>query len=476
MTSVVEPTTSSRLAPTRRPDATEEQIRSDVARLRATFATGRTRDPKWRRDQLAAIERLLEERESDIAEALAADLGRPAHDAWLGDIASTKAEAAFARKKLRRWMRRRHTGLPLGMRPGRGFYQYEPLGVVLVIGPWNYPVYLTLGPVIGAIAAGNCVVVKPSEHAPATSELLTRLLPEYLDPDAISVIEGEAATTQALLKQGLDHAFFTGGPEIGKRVMEGAAPHLTPVTLELGGKSPVIVTKDADVEVAARRIVWSKLLNSGQTCIAPDYVLVEESVRQSLLDLIVAALDKFREGAAGGLPVVNARQFDRLAGLLAKPGGTVVTGGGTDRETLTIQPTVLLDPDRDTPVMTEEIFGPILPVLTVQSLSEAIAFVKARPKPLAAYLFSSKRADRERLINEVSSGGTVINHLAMHCLVPQLPFGGVGNSGMGAYHGEWGFQTFSHRKAVLTKPARPDPMLVYPPYSDRDRKIMRKLF
>jgi aldehyde dehydrogenase (NAD+) len=475
MTSVADHVSSSRLAPTHRPDATEEQVRQTVTRLRATFATGRTRDLRWRLNQLSAVERLLDECESEIAEALAADLGRPAQDAWLGDIASTKAEAVYSRKHLRRWMRRRRTGLPLSMLPGRGFYQYEPLGTVLVIGPWNYPVFLTLGPVIGALSAGDCVVVKPSEHAPATSALLARLIPRYLAPDAVAVLEGAASTTQLLLDQGLDHAFFTGGPEIGKRVMEGAAKHLTPVTLELGGKSPVIVTKHADLEVAARRITWTKLLNSGQTCIAPDYVLVEESVRQQLLDLIVASLDTFREGATDGVPVVNKRQFDRLTGLLEDCDATVVTGGQVDQADLTIQPTVLLDPAPDAPVMSEEIFGPILPVLTVQSLDEAIGFVNARPKPLAAYLFSSSRIERERLIAEVSSGGTVINHLAMHCLVPQLPFGGVGNSGMGAYHGEWGFQTFSHRKAVMVKPARPDLQLLYPPYSERDSKLLRRL-
>ncbi|HWN31476.1 MAG TPA: aldehyde dehydrogenase family protein [Pseudonocardia sp.] len=475
MTSVADPASSSRLAPERRPEATEEQVRQAVERLRATFAGGRTKELHWRLEQLAAVERLLDECESEIADALAADLGRPAHDAWLGDVASTKAEAKYARKHLRRWMRRRKTRLPLNMLPGRGFYQYEPLGTVLVIGPWNYPVFLTLGPVIGAISAGDCVVVKPSEHAPATSALLARLLPKYLDPGAVAVIEGEAATTQLLLDQGFDHAFFTGGPEIGKRVMEGAAKHLTPVTLELGGKSPVIVTKDADLEVAARRIAWTKLLNSGQTCIAPDYVLVEEPVRDELLDLIAADVRKFRDGGHGGLPVVNKRQFERLAGLLDNPGGRVVLGGGVDPATLSIEPTVLLDPEPNSAVMSDEIFGPILPVLTVHSLTEAITFVNARPKPLAAYLFTSSRESRERMIAEVSSGGTVINHLAMHCLVPQLPFGGVGNSGMGAYHGEWGFQTFSHRKGVMVKPARPDPRLMYPPYSERSKKILRKL-
>jgi aldehyde dehydrogenase (NAD+) len=468
--------TSSAPAGATRPSATEEQVAQTVARLRATFAGGRTRDPRWRLGQLAAVQKLLDESEDQIAEALASDLGRPAHDAWLGDVASSRAEASYARKHLRRWMRRRRTGMPLSMRPGRAFYQYEPLGVVLVIGPWNYPMYLTLGPLIGALAAGNCAVVKPSEHAPATSALLARLIPEYLDADAVAVLEGEAATTQALLEQGLDHAFFTGGPEIGKRVMEGAARHLTPVTLELGGKSPVIVTKDANLQVAARRIAWTKLLNSGQTCIAPDYVLVEEPVRDELVELITSTVQAFRGGEQGGLRVVNERQFDRLTGLLGTSSGRVALGGASDRGTLTVQPTVLVDPDPESPVMTEEIFGPILPVLTVASLTEAITFVNGRPKPLAAYLFSSSKESGERLLAEVSSGGAVINHLSMHCLVPQLPFGGVGNSGMGAYHGEWGFQTFSHRKAVLAKPARPDPMLMYPPYTDRAKKIIRKLF
>ncbi|HEY0574369.1 MAG TPA: aldehyde dehydrogenase family protein [Pseudonocardia sp.] len=468
--------TSSAPAGATRPSATEEQVAQTVARLRATFAGGRTRDPRWRLGQLAAVQKLLDESEDQIAEALASDLGRPAHDAWLGDVASSRAEASYARKHLRRWMRRRRTGMPLSMRPGRAFYQYEPLGVVLVIGPWNYPMYLTLGPLIGALAAGNCAVVKPSEHAPATSALLARLIPEYLDADAVAVLEGEAATTQALLEQGLDHAFFTGGPEIGKRVMEGAARHLTPVTLELGGKSPVIVTKDANLQVAARRIAWTKLLNSGQTCIAPDYVLVEEPVRDELVELITSTVQAFRGGEQGGLRVVNERQFDRLTGLLGTSNGRVALGGASDRGTLTVQPTVLVDPDPESPVMTEEIFGPILPVLTVASLTEAITFVNGRPKPLAAYLFSSSKESGERLLAEVSSGGAVINHLSMHCLVPQLPFGGVGNSGMGAYHGEWGFQTFSHRKAVLAKPARPDPMLMYPPYTNRAKKIIRKLF
>jgi aldehyde dehydrogenase (NAD+) len=450
----------------------------EVARLRATFASGRTRDIWWRKRQLAGIEKLLEERESDLAGALASDLGRDAHMAWFGDFASTAAEAAYARKHLKKWMRRRRTSLPLSMQPGRGFYQYEPLGVVLVIGPWNYPVYLTLGPMIGALAAGNVVAVKPSEHAPATSALLARLLPQYLDADAIAVLEGDAAVTQDLLAQGVDMAFFTGGPEIGKRVMEGAAPQLTPVILELGGKSPVIVLDDANLDVAARRIAMVKLLNSGQTCIAPDYILVQDSVKEKLLAKIAETVTAFQREEPAAQPIVNTRQFDRLSRLLTGHGGRVAMGGGTsgaDAGRPAIEPTVVVDPLPDSDLMREEIFGPILPVLSIESLDEAISFINERDKPLALYLFSSSSKARERVLAETSSGGVVINHLAMQVLVPQLPFGGVGTSGMGAYHGEWGFQALSHRKAVLSKPANPDPSLMYPPYSESAKKIMRKL-
>jgi aldehyde dehydrogenase (NAD+) len=451
-------------------------VAAEVARLRQTFASGRTRDLNWRIRQLAGIERLLTEREGEIAAALSADLGRSAHYAWLGDIASSKAEAEYARKHLRTWARKRRTRLPLALQPGRAFYQYEPLGVVLVIGPWNYPVYLVLGPLVGALAAGNCVLVKPSEHAPATSALMTRLLPQYVDPDAISVLEGDASVSQDLLAQGLDHVLFTGGPEIGKKVMEAAAAHLTPVTLELGGKSPVIIAADGDVAVAARRVAWTKLLNSGQTCIAPDYVLVDERVKDKFVTELKATVAEFQQGEPPAQPIVNARQLDRIAGLLDGAGGEVVLGGGVDREARAIEPTVIVDPDVAAPLMTEEIFGPVLPVVAVPSVQAAIDFVNSRPKPLALYLFTGSRSVKDQVLSSTSSGGAVINHLTMHCLVPQLPFGGVGNSGMGAYHGEWGFQTFSHRRAVLTKPAKPDPSVLYPPYTEAKKKFMRRFF
>ena len=444
--------------------------------LRTVFAAGRTKSLQWRLDQLAGIERLCAEQEPAIAAALAEDLGRSAHEAWLGDIASTKGEAAYARKHLRTWMRRRRQSLPLAQLPGKGWIQYDPLGVVLVIGPWNYPLYLSLGPLVAAVAAGNCAVIKPSELAPATSALLARLVPQYLDGDAIRVVEGDAQTTQDLLAQGFDHALFTGGTEVGRKIMAAAARTLTPVTLELGGKSPVIVTADADLDVTARRLAWVKLLNSGQTCIAPDYVLADTTIADELIRKTVAAITQFRSAEADpALPIVNQRQFDRLTSLIAGTRGAVVAGGRSDAQRLRIEPTVIADPAPDEPVMNDEIFGPILPVLRVDSVDDAITFVNSRPKPLALYVFTGSQQRGRQIIDAVPSGGAVINHIAMHCLVPQLPFGGVGASGMGAYHGRWGFDTLSHRRAVLAKPAKPDPSLMYPPYTDRVLKIMRKL-
>ncbi|MCM3849234.1 aldehyde dehydrogenase family protein [Pseudonocardia sp. DR1-2] len=458
-------------------DAGGPSVAEQVARLRATFRGGRTRDRSWRLHQLGGLERMLTEAEDDFVAALAADLGRPRVEAWMADLAPTVAESRHARRHLRRWMRPHRVGLPLSVQPGSARWVHEPLGVVLVIGPWNYPAYLTLAPLVAAFAAGNCAVVKPSEYAPATAEVLARLLPRYTDPDAVAVVTGGPGETQELLAQGLDHAFFTGSPEVGAKVMAAAAPHLTPVTLELGGKSPVIVAADADVEVAARRIAWTKLMNSGQTCVAPDYLLVDSAVRDELVERLVAETARMRGGAGGGVRIVDARQAARLAGLLADDhGGTVVAGGTIDPEARTGEPTVVLDPRPGSRLLTEEIFGPILPVLTVDGVDAAIAHVNAGPKPLAAYVFTGSSRTAERITREVPAGATVVNHLMFHVLVPRLPFGGVGRSGSGAYHGRFGFETFSHRRAVLRKPARPDPGIVYPPYDGRTERLLRRIF
>jgi aldehyde dehydrogenase (NAD+) len=454
-----------------------EAIADLVATLRTVHASGRTRPLEWRLAQLDGLERMMVEREDDIVAALIADLGRPPIDAWIGDVMPQLGEIRYARKHLKKWMRPQRKRLALKHRPARGWVQYEPLGVVLIIGPWNYPVDLIVAPLVSALAAGNCVVVKPSELAPACSAVMADLLPRYLDPDAVKVVEGDAAASQALLAQGFDHVLFTGGTEIGRKIMAAAAPTLTPVTLELGGKSPVIVANDANVEVAARRIAWIKLLNSGQTCIAPDYVLVERGIRDRFVDALLTTLAEFRsESPDAGLPIVNERQYERIRGYLEASKGTIATGGATSDTDRTIQPTVILDPDLDEPAMREEIFGPLLPVLTVDDVDEAIDFVRARPKPLALYAFTGSRAIQKRIADQVPAGGVVFNHIAWNFLVPELPFGGVGASGMGAYHGEWGFWTFSHRKAVVAKTARPDPRFVYPPYTDRAIALMRRMF
>ena len=376
---------------------------------------------------------MLTEREADFVAAIQADLGRNATDAWLADVAPTVGESKYARKHLRSWMRPGRVRVPLAVLPGRAWYQYEPLGVVTVIGAWNYPVYLTLGPLVGALAAGNCVVLKPSEHTPEVSRLMARLIPQYLDADAVAVVEGGAAETQELLEQRLDHCFYTGGPEIAKKVMATCAKHLTPVTLELGGKSPAIVAADADIKVAARRIAWGKLLNSGQTCIAPDHVLVERSVRDAFVDELTKALDTM--SPSPDLPLVHERRTQAIADLIGGAGGRTVRGGAADPAAKRAQMTVIVDPAPDSKIMSEEIFGPVLPVVTVDSIDDVITRVNDGEKPLAVYLFSSSRTTQQRVLDEISNGGTVINHLLYHLLVPALPFGGVGNSGTGSYHG-----------------------------------------
>jgi aldehyde dehydrogenase (NAD+) len=452
-------------------------VPATVARLRKTFASGRTRDIEWRRQQLLQLQKLMEENEEAISAALAADLDRNKFESFIADIATTAGEAKFAAKHLRKWTRRRYQRLELPQRPGRGWIEYEPYGTVLIIGAWNYPFYLTLGPAVGAIAAGNAVILKPSEIAPASSKLMAELAPRYLDSDAIAVVEGDGAVSQELIAQGLDRVMFTGGTEIGRKVYEGAAPHLTPCTLELGGKSPVIVAADADVDVAAKRIAWIKLLNGGQTCVAPDYVLADAKIRDELVDKIGAAITKMRSKEQQGIRIVNQRQFDRISGYLSDGDGKVTVGGGCDASTLRIQPTVVVDPDPDGPLMQNEIFGPVLPVITVQSLDEAIRFVNSRPKPLSAYLFTKAKDIRERVIKEVPAGGMLVNHLAFQVSTAKLPFGGVGASGMGAYHGRYGFEEFSHRKSVLTKPTRPDlSSFIYPPYTERAFKMARRMF
>ncbi len=357
----------------------------------------------------------------------------------------------------------------------------EPLGTVLVIAPWNYPVQLLLLPMAYAVAAGNAVAGKPSELTPATSAALARWTPEYLDPSAVAVVEGDARVATDLLEQRWDHIFYTGSGRVGRVVMEAAARHLTPVTLELGGKSPAIVDRKADVGVAAKRIAWGKFVNAGQTCVAPDYVLVDRQVENRFFDELSSAVATFYGADPKGSPdyarIVSDRHLDRLRGLLGSlRSSRIVVGGDADPTSKYLAPTVLAGTTWDEPVMQEEIFGPILPVLAVDDVDDAIAQVNAHDKPLALYVFSEDRAVVDRVVRATSSGGVCVNATLMHLAVPDLPFGGVGASGMGAYHGQAGFDTFSHKKSVLTRPTSVDPPVTYPPYSRLKRWLLRRAF
>ena len=448
-----------------------------LGRLRTTFRSGRTRSLDWRRDQLKGLERMLDVHEADFLRALADDLHKPALEGYGTDIGTSTAEIRYVLKHLASWAKPRRVVPGVVTQPGMARVTPEPLGVGLIIAPWNYPVQLVIEPLTAALAAGNCAVVKPSELAPATAATLARLLPKFVDPDAVAVVEGGVEETTDLLAQPFDHIFFTGSTAVGRIVMAAAAKHLTPVLLELGGKSPVIVTADADLGVAARRIIWGKHLNAGQTCIAPDYVLVEEAARQPLVEAMAAAVRDFLGPRPAESPdyarIVNDRHFQRLLGLLGSAGGTIVTGGGSDAVTRFIEPTIIVDPDADAPIMEEEIFGPLLPVVTVGSVGEAVDFVNERPKPLALYVFSGSSDSIDRVLEATSSGGVCVNHTLLHQAVSGLPFGGVGDSGMGKYHGQAGFAAYSHYKSVLTKPVKPELKLMYPPYSGVKDRIVR---
>jgi aldehyde dehydrogenase (NAD+) len=432
-----------------------EQPAAVVARLRAAFRTGRTQPVEWRTAQLRRLREMLTDNGPELAAALHADLGKSAAEAHRTEIGFTVREIDHTLGHLTEWLRPEPAPVPehLGA-DARAWTQYDPLGVVLVIAPWNYPAQLLLAPLVGALAAGNAVVAKPSELAPATSAALARLLPAYLDTDAVAVVEGGIPETTALLAERFDHIFYTGNGTVGRIVMRAAAEHLTPVTLELGGKSPAFVDRGTDLDVVADRLVRGKFLNAGQTCVAPDYVLTDPETAAALEPALARAVEAVYGPDPAASPaysrIVNERHFDRLVGLLDS--GRVVVGGGSDRTAKYIAPTVLADVDPEAPVMREEIFGPLLPIVTVAGPDEAIAFVNDRDKPLALYVFSESGETRARFAAETSSGGLGYGLPLAHLTVSDLPFGGVGESGMGSYHGRYSIETFSHRKALLDKP------------------------
>ena len=448
-----------------------------VGGLRDTFDSQLTRPLAWRRAQLLALRRLLVERETELADALQQDLGKHPTERHTTELGFTHNEIDFTLKHLAKWSRSAKVRVPLTLQPASARVTPQPLGVVLVLSPWNYPVQLLLAPLCGALAAGNCVLLKPSELAPATSAALARWLPEYLDPDAVAVVEGGKDVTTALLRERFDHIFFTGGAAVAKIVMAAAAHHLTPVTLELGGKCPAIVS-DGDLRAIARRLAFGKFLNAGQTCVAPDYLLVTRPNVEPLLRHLREVLVEFYGTDVADSRdygrIINEAHFDRLTGYL--DGADVVIGGGSDRARLTIEPTVVMAPPPTSPLMSEEIFGPILPIIPIDDVDAALCYIREHPAPLAAYVFTERADVRNAVESRVQAGAIGINICAAHLAVPGLPFGGVGASGMGAYHGKHSFDTFSQLRPVFSKSTRLDTLRVaYPPYSAAKSALLRRL-
>ncbi|WP_017300596.1 aldehyde dehydrogenase [Nodosilinea nodulosa] len=442
-------------------------------RQRAYWATGATRSLDFRLAQLKALRAAIVKYQAEIIDAVRQDLGRPEFEGYF-EIAAV-SELDYVIKHLPRWVKPRRASLPLSQQPGAAWVQPEPLGVVLVLAPWNYPFQLIVSPLMGAIAAGNCAILKPSELAPTTSKVLAQLISDTFDPAHVALVEGGVETAQALLAEKFDHIVYTGGERVGKIVMQAAAQHLTPVTLELGGKSPCIVDADINLDVTARRIVWGKFLNAGQTCVAPDYLLVDERIKDDLVKALTARIREcYGENPATSPDlsrVVNDRQFDRLLALLER--GNILAGGEHDRSDRYLAPTLIDGIGWDDPIMQEEIFGPILPILTYRDLGDAIAAINQRPKPLALYLFSRDRQVQAQVLDRTTAGSVCINDVILQFAIWDMPFGGVGSSGIGGYHGQYSFDTFSNLKSVLKKPFWMDIDWRYPPYAGKV-KLFRK--
>ena len=448
-------------------------IEDIVRNQREYYLTGATRPLDFRLDALKKLQQAVREYESKISDALLRDLNKQPFESYMAEIGMVLDEVRFHLRHLPRWSRDKRVPTPLAQFHAVSFLSPEPYGVALIMSPWNYPILLCLDPLIGAISAGNCAVVKPSAYTPATSAVIAEMLQATFPAEYITVVQGGREENTALLEQKFDYIFFTGSISVGKVVMQAAAKNLTPVTLELGGKSPAIVDASADLKLAARRIAFGKLLNGGQTCVAPDYVLVEESARDRLIQY-------FREVLAESFPngdysdhvrIVNEKHYEEKKALLH--GQKIAFGGEFDDERHTLEPTALIDVDPDSPVMQEEIFGPILPVLTWKNLDEAIDFVRSRPKPLALYLFTGQKEVERRVLDTCSLGGGCINDTVIHLASSHLSFGGVGLSGMGSYHGKKSFDTFTHYRSIVRKSTWVDLPFRYFPYTEKKAGVIR---
>ena len=454
---------------------TATPIREIIDRQRQFFATGKTKEIDFRRQQLEKLKAAIKQSDRAILDALYADLHKPEFEGYL-ELAVTK-DIDYALKHLKSWVKPKKIKAPLTQFPASARIYPEPLGVALIIGPWNYPFSLMISPLIGAIAAGNCAILKPSEIAPHTSKVFAKIIESTFEPEYLAVFEGGVETSQQLLAEKFDHIFFTGGTRVGKIVMEAAAKHLTPVTLELGGKSPCIVDRNIDLTETAKRITWGKFLNAGQTCIAPDYLLVDAAIKPDLLREMKKCIREYYGDDPATNPdfarIINDSQFDRLSELLKN--GDIIAGGQTQSSDRYIAPTIIDNVALDAPIMQEEIFGPILPVIEYQKLDEALAIIKDRSKPLALYIFSRDRDFQDQILHTTSSGGVCINDTVMQVGVNELPFGGVGDSGIGSYHGVTSFDTFSHHKSVLKRSFRFDLNWRYAPYAEKIEQF-KKMF
>ena len=450
-------------------------IEEMVKKQRTYFAEGRTLKVEQRIEALNRLEQGILNCEQDLYAALKKDLGKSRAESYMCEVGLTLSELRFVRNHVRKWSREKRVLTPLAQFHAKSFTVQEPYGVVLVMSPWNYPVLLTLEPLIGALAAGNCCVLKPSAYSPATSAVMKRMIAETFPEEYVTVVEGGREENQNLLSQKFDYIFFTGGVQVGKLVMEKAAANLTPVTLELGGKSPCIIDRSANLKLAARRLAFGKYLNCGQTCVAPDYVLVHEAVKEEFLTLLKAEIRSMYGEEPLKNPdygkMINRKHFDRVLGLMNQE--KLILGGESDAASLQIAPAVMDQVTEEDAVMQEEIFGPLLPILTVGSMEEAIAFVNRRPKPLALYLFTENREVEKNVLEYTSFGGGCINDTIIHLATSRMGFGGVGNSGMGSYHGKKSFETFSHEKSIVKKYTWIDLPMRYQPYTGWKEKLVR---
>lgn len=453
------------------------KIEELVKNQRTFFRSHRTLDVDFRIHYLKKLYQSIKSHEQDILKALETDLGKSETEAFMCEAGLTLSELSYQIRHIRRWAGKSFKHTELTNFPSCSFTIKEPYGVVLVMAPWNYPFLLTMEPMIGAVAAGNCCIMKPSAYSPATSSVIAKIIRETFPPEYVAVVEGGRAENTELLNQRFDYIFFTGGVTVGRLVMEKAAAHLTPVTLELGGKSPCIIEKSCNLKLAARRLVFGKYLNCGQTCVAPDYVLVDETVKDRFVELVKKEITRMYTDTPLSNPtygkMINQKHFDRVCSLLDS--GKIVFGGRTNRTTLQIEPTVMDHVTAEDAIMQEEIFGPVMPILTYRTLDEAENFIISREKPLALYIFTQSREAARRFSRHVSFGGGCINDTIMHMTTPSMGFGGVGNSGMGSYHGRKSFDTFSHEKSMLQKSTLIDMPMRYAPYRTIWYKLIRLL-